>query len=351
MNPLTGVLRDAWATYRRHFAHFIAISFAIYLVVAALSALLSWGLGTFGAFLGAVISLAGMFLLQAALVKAVHDVHGGRAGLDLGSTISSALPYVGAVAVAGILAAIGITIGLALIIVPGLILLTFWSLIVPEIVIGGARPLESFGRSWRTVRGYGWPVFGTYVLVFLIWIVAEIVLSVDPARPAVRLAQLHRRAGRGHPGRPVHRHRGDLDLLPAHRGARRPGRARRATGRRPAGRAGHAAPGYGQQTADGTHPISGEGSPAGPGSGTGQHGQGAGQAPAPGVPGCGAAARAGRRAAARRRARPPPGGSVPPQQGGDYDTPTGTPGRQPGTGSGQQPGGDARRPGPARSRR
>ena len=56
---------------------------------------------------------------------------------------------------------------------PGLILLTFWSLIVPEIVIGGAGALESFGRSWRTVRGYAWNVFGTFILVFLILIAAR----------------------------------------------------------------------------------------------------------------------------------------------------------------------------------
>jgi hypothetical protein len=54
----------------------------------------------------------------------------------------------------------------------------FWSLIVPEIVIGGAGPLESFGRSWRTVSGYAWNVFGTFILVFLILIAAQIVLSV-----------------------------------------------------------------------------------------------------------------------------------------------------------------------------
>jgi hypothetical protein len=52
-------------------------------------------------------------------------------------------PFVGAVAIASILASIGIEIGLILIIVPGLILLTSWSLIVPEIVVGGAGALDS----------------------------------------------------------------------------------------------------------------------------------------------------------------------------------------------------------------
>jgi hypothetical protein len=171
------VLSEAWALYRRHAQHFIVISFVIYLVVAVITALLSLVAGSWGAFLGLLFSLFGMFLLQAALVKAVQDVRDGRVDLDFRGTVRAALPYVGPVAIASILASIGIAIGLALIIVPGLILLTFWSLIVPSIVIGGAGALESFGRSWRTVRGYAWNVFGTFVVVFLILFVGEIVIS------------------------------------------------------------------------------------------------------------------------------------------------------------------------------
>jgi hypothetical protein len=78
MNPLSGVLGEAWALYRRFARHLILISFAIYLV--------------------------GMFLLQAALVKAVQDVRDGRVDLDLRGTIQAASPYIGAVAIASILA-------------------------------------------------------------------------------------------------------------------------------------------------------------------------------------------------------------------------------------------------------
>jgi hypothetical protein len=177
MSPLSGVLGEAWGLYRRHASHFILISFAIYLVVSIINALLAWALGNVGAVVGGLVSLFGMFLLQAALVTAVQDVRDGRVDLDLRATVSAALPFVGSVAVASILASIGIAIGFILVIVPGLILLTFWSLIVPEIVIGGAGALESFGRSWRTVRGYAWNVFGTFVVVFLIWVAGEIVLS------------------------------------------------------------------------------------------------------------------------------------------------------------------------------
>jgi hypothetical protein len=178
MNPLSGVLGEAWTLYKRHASHFLLIAFAIYLVVAVITALLSLALGSFGAVLGGLLSLLGTFLVQAALVKAVQDARDGRGDLDLRASVNAALPFLWSVTIAGIFASIAIGVGFALIIVPGLILLTFLSLIVPWIVVGGATAFESFGKSWATVRGYAWHVFGTYVVVFLILIVGEFVLGV-----------------------------------------------------------------------------------------------------------------------------------------------------------------------------
>jgi hypothetical protein len=177
MSPLSGVLGEAWAFYRRFAAHFLLIAFAIYLVAAIIVLLLSLA-GAVGSFLGAIINLIAAYLVQAALVKAVQDVRDGRVDLDLGETVSAALPYLWTVIAASILAGIGIAIGFVLLIVPGLILLTFWSLIVPSIVIGGEGVFSSFSKSWRTVRGYAWHVFGTYVLVFLILLAFYIVLGL-----------------------------------------------------------------------------------------------------------------------------------------------------------------------------
>jgi len=177
MSPLSGVLTETWALYRKYAAHFLLIAFVIYLIAAVLVALLSLA-GLFGYFLGEIIELTAVFLLQAALVKAVQDVRDGRVDLSFSQTVQAALPYLLPVAAAGILAAIGITIGLVLLIVPGLILLTFWCLIVPFIVIGEAGPIDAFGKSMRTVRGYAWNVFGTLVLVFLIYLAFIIVLGL-----------------------------------------------------------------------------------------------------------------------------------------------------------------------------
>jgi len=177
MSPLSGVLGEAWGYYRRFAAHFLIIAFAIYVGAAIIAALLGLA-GSVGLFLGWIINLIAAFLVQAALIKAVQDVRDGRVDLNLKETVSAVLPYLFTVTVASILASIGISIGFVLIIIPGLVLLTFWSLIVPSIVIGGEGVFSSFGKSWRTVRGYAWHVFGTYVLVALILIVFNIVLGL-----------------------------------------------------------------------------------------------------------------------------------------------------------------------------
>lgn len=177
MSPLSGVLGEAWTYYKRFAAHFLVIAFVIYVGAGIIAALLGLA-GGVGLFLGWLVTVVAAFLVQAALVKAVQDVRDGRVDLNLGETVSAVLPFLGTVVIASILAGIGIGIGFVLIIVPGLVLLTFWSLIVPSIVIGGEGVLGSFRKSWRTVRGYAWHVFGTYVLVFLILIVFDIVLGL-----------------------------------------------------------------------------------------------------------------------------------------------------------------------------
>jgi uncharacterized membrane protein len=178
MNPLTGVLAEAWGLYRRFAAHFLAISFVLYFLTAVIVVLLTMTAGSTGYFVAAIVEFVAAFLVQAAMVKAVQDVRDGRADLSMDTTISAGARFLLPVAGASILAGIGIGIGLVVLIVPGLILLTYWSLIVPSIVVGESGAMASFGKSWRTISGHFWQAFGTYVLVFLIWIAFNIALGL-----------------------------------------------------------------------------------------------------------------------------------------------------------------------------
>jgi hypothetical protein len=163
--------------YRAHAAHLLAIAFVIYLVAAILAGLLGL-IGVFGALLGSIVVFIALFLVQASLVKAVQDIRDGQVDLSIGQTMSAATPSLGAVIGAGVLAGIAITIGLLLLIAPGLFLITIWAVIVPAIVIERAGVFASFGRSQQLVRGYGWRVFGTLVLLWIILLVVDIILGL-----------------------------------------------------------------------------------------------------------------------------------------------------------------------------
>jgi hypothetical protein len=176
MNPLSGVLSEAWGMYKTFAKHLLAIAFVIYVIAAIIAAILSLA-GTFGALLGSLVTTVAAFLLQATLVKAVQDVRDGRADMSISETIAAARPYLWSVAGASILAGIAIGIGLILVIVPGLILATIWAVIVPVIVIERTGALASFGRSRELVRGRAWHVFATLVLVYIILIIVGIVLG------------------------------------------------------------------------------------------------------------------------------------------------------------------------------
>src|SRR4029077_7824524 len=73
MNPLSGVLGEAWQMYKAHARHLLAIAFVIYLAAAVIAALFALGGTTLGAVLGSLVGIVAEFLLQATLVKAVQD--------------------------------------------------------------------------------------------------------------------------------------------------------------------------------------------------------------------------------------------------------------------------------------
>ncbi len=178
MQPTDGVLGEAWKLYKTHWRHLLPISFLVYVTVAIVGALLTLVLTWLGALIAVLISLVGLFWVQGALATAADDIRDGRADLSLGETFSRVRPQLAAIVVAGVLAGIGIFLGLVLLIVPGLVLLTWWVLIIPVVALERTCAGDAFGRSRELVRGYGWNVFGVIVLTILLLIGFEIVLSI-----------------------------------------------------------------------------------------------------------------------------------------------------------------------------
>jgi hypothetical protein len=175
------VIGQAWEMYKAHWRHLIPIAFVVYVLISLFALLLAVLLGWVGAFVGALVALAGVFWLQGALVVAIDDVRDGRVDLSIRKTLNRVLPRLNTLTLAGLLAAMGITTGFLLLIVPGLILITLWLLIVPAIMLENRGVFGSFGRSRQLVSGHGWNVFGVIVLTVLILIAVNIALSIVAA--------------------------------------------------------------------------------------------------------------------------------------------------------------------------
>ena len=169
------VIGRAFQIYREQ----IGVLLPAALLVFAVDAVIGWLLDE-----GALVLIAGLVslvlttLYQGMVVQLVRDVQDGRRDNTIGELFASVSPVLLPLIAVSILAGIGIGIGLLLLIVPGLILLTFWSVVAPVTVIERPGVFSAFSRSWELVRGHGWPVFGTIVLVFLLVIAAGIVAGV-----------------------------------------------------------------------------------------------------------------------------------------------------------------------------
>jgi hypothetical protein len=155
------------------------IALIVYLIVNLVNALVSTlfgdstGISILLALVSTVVSLVGTFWLQGALVFAVDDVRDGRIDTTVKEVFERVRPHVGSLVLAGVLAGLGIAVGLVLLIIPGLILLTWWCLIVPVIVLEGKQVGESFSRSRELVRGHAWTVFGVVVITAVLTAIAS----------------------------------------------------------------------------------------------------------------------------------------------------------------------------------
>jgi hypothetical protein len=161
------VLQRTFKVYGDQFGLLIPAALILFLPVALLTGLVQSSGGLLASLLAAAIGVIATYWFQGAVVEAVRDILDGRRDYDLGSLFRSVTPVLAPLIVAGIVAGLAIGIGFVLLIVPGLFLLTIWSVIAPVIVVERTRPFDSFGRSRELVKGNGWSVFGV-ILVLLI---------------------------------------------------------------------------------------------------------------------------------------------------------------------------------------
>ena len=170
------VFARVFETYRAQAAVVIPAALIVYLPVSLVSGLAYEGGDGLLALLGVVVGVVGSLWLQGVVVGAVADIQDEHRDESVGSLFAMVGPVLGRLLLAGLLAAAGIGLGLVLLIVPGLVLLTLWSLLIPVIVLERRGVLESFGRSRELVRGHAWRVFAIVVLLGILQAVVSGIL-------------------------------------------------------------------------------------------------------------------------------------------------------------------------------
>lgn len=131
----------------------------------------------------AVVAIA-IYLVAATLftgmvVRLVADVQDGRRDATAGTLLRAAAPVLGQLILVGVVAAIGIMAGFILFVIPGLILLTLWSVAAPVVVIENPGVFPALRRSRLLVRGNGLRVFAVImILVVLVGAAGNIIDAV-----------------------------------------------------------------------------------------------------------------------------------------------------------------------------
>jgi hypothetical protein len=160
-----------------------AVVFVITGIVTALIVATGSGVLVLLAF---VIDLIAGTLFTGMVVELVADVQDGRRDATAIQLLRAVAPMLGELLLVGLVAGVLEAIGFVLIVVPGLILITIWSVAAPVVVIERPGGLRALGRSRELVRGNGWQVFGV-ILVLVIGVVIASAL-IDGAGAAAGTA-------------------------------------------------------------------------------------------------------------------------------------------------------------------
>ncbi|HEY3959765.1 MAG TPA: hypothetical protein VGL68_04555 [Solirubrobacteraceae bacterium] len=172
------VISRTFSIYADQASVLLPAAAVVFVVIGVITALLVV-IAPILAILAFVVILVGTTLYTGMVVELVADVQDGRRDATVGQLLNAATPVVGQLILIGIVSGICIAIGFVLIIVPGLILITIWSVAAPVVVLERPGGLAPLGRSRELVRGNGWQVFGVIaVLVIGVGIVSAIIEAI-----------------------------------------------------------------------------------------------------------------------------------------------------------------------------
>ena len=147
-----------------------------------------WGMA-FALMLSMSVSFAISAIVQGALTRAtVAESEGHRA--SFGECLSVGLRYFLPLIGAGIIFGFGITFGMLLLIVPGVILALMWCVAAPAVVIERNGVFAALRRSSELTKGSRWKILGLFIVLAVAYWLLLTVLGVVGLGTASSTAEL-----------------------------------------------------------------------------------------------------------------------------------------------------------------
>jgi hypothetical protein len=168
------VIGSAFQVYREQASVLIPAAIILFAIVALARLVLTGGAA---ALVSLVALVLGVFY-QGMVVELVGDVQDGRRDSSVEQLFRGVAPIVLPLIGLAIILGIGVGIGFLLLIVPGLFLITIWSVAAPALVIERRGVFAAFGRSRELVREHGWQVFVVILVVIALSIAVGIVVGI-----------------------------------------------------------------------------------------------------------------------------------------------------------------------------
>lgn len=169
---VAGILAAAGRLYVRFFWRSLLISASVFLVLTVPAAIVdvqhdtTWTI-LFASALVTLFTSYGDFLVEGALT-ADHEDNQEAGAPGLRELLRRIRPRLFTLLGATLVYSVCVTVGLLLLVVPGLVVLVRWSVIVPVIVIEERGVRSSFRRSNALVRGHSWTVLWALLIVLVL---------------------------------------------------------------------------------------------------------------------------------------------------------------------------------------
>jgi len=165
----------SWSIYTANF-----VAFTLVAIVIALPHQFGGDAETVGgavrSFVAGIVGVILEFLGQAVILYGAFQAMRGRP-VVIGDAVRRGFARFLSIVGVSILVSLGVFVGLILFIIPGIILALRWSVALPACVVENLGPIAAMRRSADLTKGHRWQIFGLFVLIIVVAIIAFAVIG------------------------------------------------------------------------------------------------------------------------------------------------------------------------------